>query len=85
MSEEEDESVGEMKGEALKTFKEGFKVEGEYKMEFNGFVCPQDFVAEFTPLEFEEVRLLSLLRSIPRANNQLTIADCSDVLRLRQQ
>ena len=47
--------VGEMSGEAPKTFNEGFKTEGEYKLEFNGFVCPSDFVAEFTPLEFEEV------------------------------
>ena len=47
--------VGEMKGEAAKGFTEDFKADAEYKLEFNGFVCPQDFVSEFTPLEFEEV------------------------------
>lgn len=47
--------IGEMKGEAAKTFSEDYKAGGEYKLEFNGFVCPQDFVSEFTPLEFEEV------------------------------
>jgi hypothetical protein len=51
----ENDDIGEMKGEALKTFKDGFKVDEEYKLEINGFVCPQDYVAEFTPLEFEEV------------------------------
>ena len=46
-----------MKGEAPKTFttNENFKQDSEYKLEFNGFVCPSDFVTEFTPLEFEEV------------------------------
>jgi hypothetical protein len=50
-----------MTGEAPKTFNQtGEKTELEYKLEFNGFVCPNDFVAEFTPLEFEEVCLLCL-------------------------
>lgn len=50
--------VGEMKGEAAKSFGEDYKATGEFKLEFEGFVCPQDFVSEFTPLEFEEVGLL---------------------------
>ena len=28
----------------------------EYKLEVNGFRCPDAFLTHFTPLEFEEVR-----------------------------
>lgn len=63
MESEEDlfSQVGEMRGEAPKTFNtEGALMQSEYKLEFNGFVCPSDFVTEFTPLEFEEVCVQSL-------------------------
>jgi uncharacterized membrane protein len=28
----------------------------EYKLEVNGFRCPEEFARQFTPLEFEEVK-----------------------------
>ena len=33
----------------------------EYKLEVNGFKCPDSYVTQFTPLEFEEVTILFLL------------------------
>ena len=32
----------------------------EYVLEVDGFVCPDALVTQFTPLEFEEVRILTL-------------------------
>jgi hypothetical protein len=32
----------------------------DYKLEVNGFRCPDAFLTQFTPLEFEEVRFIRL-------------------------
>lgn len=36
----------------------------EYKLEVNGYKCPDSYVTQFTPLEFEEVTFFSFFFSL---------------------
>jgi hypothetical protein len=39
--------------------------EEEYKLEVNGYRCPEEYARQFTPLEFEEVTAEEYSRSAP--------------------